>query len=104
MLSLSDYFPYRSLSQIRIQRKRIDRVRAYAILIEHIPVIYVLEVNVVNDEPCLPRILLDGNGLLALPQKLKFCDFIDMNVLLSILHGFDLHVKQLVLPSGNAIH
>ena len=73
-------------------------------MIKEIPVVNILEIDVVNYKPGGILILFNSNSLLPLPKQLHFGHLIDVNIDVSILLCLQLCVEELVLPSGNTVH
>jgi hypothetical protein len=72
-----------ALRKIWVQRLTINRIGA--ILIENVPIINILEVDIMNDVPSGAMVLLNGYHFLSLPEQLQFGNFIYVYVFVPIL-------------------
>ena len=73
-------------------------------MIENVPIIYVLKVDIMNNKPRGVMILFYGDTFLPLAQKLQLGYLVDVYIVVSILECLQLGIEQLVLPPRDAVH
>lgn len=106
-LSFLEDFSNRLFGQVRIQWLGVQGVLGEA-LVEKIPIVYIVKVDVMDFEHRLLLVLLNRDFLLSLPEQLILDQFIYVDIVVAILtvvlHGLVLGIQQLVLSTANTVH